>query len=227
MAASHPVQPGDRGLRGAGGLGGVSDTPAHRRGDVPGVARRSRRTARDRGDGRRGASPCGTPTTILRGVDAVVLPGGFSYGDYLRCGAIAARAPLDGGDPRVRRPGTGPSSASATASRSSAKQGSCPGALIRNASLRFVCEDVWLRVETSQSVRHGGARAGRDDRGAGQARRGAMGRDARAARARRGGGARRVPLRGSTTVSSATRSIRTAPRTTSPASATPPATWSG
>src|SRR5438132_920800 len=87
----------------------------------------------------------------LRGVDAVILPGGFSYGDYLRCGAIAGRAPVMDA---VRD----------LAARGGAVVGICngfqilceagllPGALIRNRSLRFVCRPVHLRVETSASV---------------------------------------------------------------------------
>jgi phosphoribosylformylglycinamidine synthase I len=86
----------------------------------------------------------------LSGVDAVILPGGFSYGDYLRCGAIAARASIM---TEVR----------AFAGRGGPVLGICngfqilceaellPGALIRNRSLRFVCDDVWLRIETAQT----------------------------------------------------------------------------
>ena len=73
------------------------------------------------------ASRCrsGTATATCAGVDAVILPGGFSYGDYLRCGAIARFAPVMA----ELCPRPGPAcrcSASATASRSSARRTCCP-----------------------------------------------------------------------------------------------------
>ncbi|MDH4112152.1 MAG: phosphoribosylformylglycinamidine synthase subunit PurQ [Actinomycetota bacterium] len=86
----------------------------------------------------------------LRGVDAVVLPGGFSYGDYLRCGAIAGHAPiLD--DVKAFARGGGPVLGICNGFQILCEAGLLPGALIRNASLRFVCRDVFLRVETSQT----------------------------------------------------------------------------
>src|SRR5689334_11238498 len=84
-------------------------------------------------------------------VDLVVLPGGFSYGDYLRTGAIAARAPI----------------MSAVAERAAAgvavlgvcngfqilcEAGLLPGILMRNASLHFVCRETHLRVETTETL---------------------------------------------------------------------------
>jgi phosphoribosylformylglycinamidine synthase len=64
-------------------------------------------------------------TALPDGTDLVVVPGGFSYGDYLRCGAIAARAPIMGrGCVRMRR-AAGSCSACATASRSCARRGCC------------------------------------------------------------------------------------------------------
>jgi phosphoribosylformylglycinamidine synthase len=73
----------------------------------------------------------------LGAVDAVVLPGGFSYGDYLRCGAIARFSPIMAGI--------------CNGFQVLCEAGLLPGAMIRNRSLRFVCRDVWLRVETAQS----------------------------------------------------------------------------
>ena len=86
----------------------------------------------------------------LQGVDAVVLPGGFSYGDYLRCGAIAGHAPiLD--EVRAFADRGGPVLGICNGFQILCEAGLLPGALIRNASLRFICRDVFLRVETSRS----------------------------------------------------------------------------
>jgi phosphoribosylformylglycinamidine synthase subunit PurQ / glutaminase len=86
----------------------------------------------------------------LRGVDAVVLPGGFSYGDYLRCGAIAGHAPILDAVRSFAERG-GPVLGICNGFQILCEAGLLPGALIRNASLRFVCHDVFLRVETSQT----------------------------------------------------------------------------
>ena len=64
-------------------------------------------------------------TALPKGTDLVVVPGGFSYGDYLRCGAIAARAPVMDAVRRFAADGVS-CSASATAFRSCAKQACCP-----------------------------------------------------------------------------------------------------
>jgi phosphoribosylformylglycinamidine synthase subunit PurQ / glutaminase len=89
-------------------------------------------------------------TALPAGTDLVVLPGGFSYGDYLRCGAIAARAPIMDA---VR----------AHAARGGLVLGICngfqilceagllPGVLARNAGLKFICHEVYLRVERSDT----------------------------------------------------------------------------
>jgi phosphoribosylformylglycinamidine synthase len=87
----------------------------------------------------------------LRDVDAIVLPGGFSYGDYLRCGAIAARAAIMDEVVAFAERG-GPVLGICNGFQILCESGLLPGALIRNRSLRFVCKDVWLRVETSQTV---------------------------------------------------------------------------
>jgi phosphoribosylformylglycinamidine synthase subunit PurQ / glutaminase len=84
----------------------------------------------------------------LRGVDAVILPGGFSYGDYLRTGAIARFAPIMEGVRTFADRG-GPVLGVCNGFQILCESGLLPGALIRNAGLRFVCRDVHLRVETS------------------------------------------------------------------------------
>jgi phosphoribosylformylglycinamidine synthase subunit PurQ / glutaminase len=86
----------------------------------------------------------------LRGVDAVILPGGFSYGDYLRCGAIARFAPVMEEVAGFAERG-GPVVGICNGFQILCESGLLPGAMIRNRSLRFVCRDVWLRVETSQT----------------------------------------------------------------------------
>jgi len=89
--------------------------------------------------------------TALPDVDLIVIPGGFSYGDYLRSGAIAARSPIMAA---VRE----------RASKGAYVMGVCngfqvlteagllPGVLMRNASLRFVCREVKLKVENTDTV---------------------------------------------------------------------------
>jgi phosphoribosylformylglycinamidine synthase len=86
----------------------------------------------------------------LRDVDAVILPGGFSYGDYLRCGAIAGHAPILGEVRRFADRG-GPVLGICNGFQILCESGLLPGALIRNRSLRFICRRVLLRVETSRS----------------------------------------------------------------------------
>lgn len=100
--------------------------------------------------GRRPAMVWHKETALPEGTDLVAIPGGFSFGDYLRCGAIAARAPI------MR-------SVISHAAAGGLVMGVCngwqvlieagllPGALMRNASLKFVCRDVHLSVETLAS----------------------------------------------------------------------------
>ena len=84
----------------------------------------------------------------LRGVDAVIVPGGFSYGDYLRCGAIARFAPVMG--EVVRAAGQGmPVLGICNGFQILCEAGLLPGALVRNAGLHFVCRDQTLRVENA------------------------------------------------------------------------------
>ena len=84
----------------------------------------------------------------LGDVDAVVLPGGFSYGDYLRAGAIARFARVMS-EVRAFAERGGPVLGICNGFQILCEAGLLPGALIRNRSLRFVCRDVVLRVETS------------------------------------------------------------------------------
>ena len=91
----------------------------------------------------------------LRDVDAVILPGGFSYGDYLRCGAIARFARVMD-EVRGFADRGGPVLGICNGFQILCESGLLPGALIRNRSLRFVCRRVHLRVETSESAVTGG-----------------------------------------------------------------------
>ncbi|WP_296479116.1 phosphoribosylformylglycinamidine synthase subunit PurQ [Roseinatronobacter sp.] len=89
-------------------------------------------------------------TSLPDGIDIVGIPGGFSFGDYLRCGAIAARSPIA-------------QAVTAFAERGGHVLGICngfqvllemgllPGALLRNAHLKYICKPVGLRVETTQT----------------------------------------------------------------------------
>ena len=83
----------------------------------------------------------------LKGVDAVIVPGGFSYGDYLRAGAIARFAPVMGAV--VEAAGRGmPVLGICNGFQVLCEAGLLPGALTRNIGLHFVCRDVWLRVDS-------------------------------------------------------------------------------
>ncbi|MFM8597691.1 MAG: phosphoribosylformylglycinamidine synthase subunit PurQ [Mycobacterium sp.] len=83
----------------------------------------------------------------LRGVDAVVVPGGFSYGDYLRCGAIAKFAPVMGEVIAAAQRGM-PVLGICNGFQILCESGLLPGALTRNAGLHFLCRDVWLKVDS-------------------------------------------------------------------------------
>ncbi|OLF09490.1 phosphoribosylformylglycinamidine synthase I [Actinophytocola xinjiangensis] len=95
----------------------------------------------------------------LRGVDAVVVPGGFSYGDYLRAGAIARFAPVMGEVVRAVRGGL-PVLGICNGFQILCEAGLLPGALLRNAGLHFVCRDQRLRVERTSTAWTGGFEAG-------------------------------------------------------------------
>ena len=84
----------------------------------------------------------------LQGVDAVILPGGFSYGDYLRCGAIARFSPVMKEVVRFAAAG-GTVIGICNGFQILLEAGLLPGVLLRNASLRFVCRYVHLRVENA------------------------------------------------------------------------------
>ena len=88
--------------------------------------------------------------TSVCGFDAIVLPGGFSYGDYLRCGAIARFSPIMRVIVRAARDGM-PVIGICNGFQILCEAGLLPGALIRNQSLHFVCQPVWLRVETEET----------------------------------------------------------------------------
>ena len=108
------------------------------------------RTAIERSTGAEVAMVWHKETTLPEGVDLIVLPGGFSYGDYLRCGAMAALSPVM-------------AEVKAAAGRGVASVGICngfqilceagllPGALIRNEGLKYVCKPVALEVTNAQT----------------------------------------------------------------------------
>jgi phosphoribosylformylglycinamidine synthase len=87
----------------------------------------------------------------LKGVDAIVVPGGFSYGDYLRCGAIAKFAPVMG--EVVAAAGGGmPVLGICNGFQVLCEAGLLPGVLTRNAGLHFICRDVWLQVASTTTA---------------------------------------------------------------------------
>lgn len=91
--------------------------------------------------------------------DLIVLPGGFSYGDYLRCGAVAARSPIMADVVARARAGT-PVLGICNGFQILIECGLLPGALMRNRDLHFICRDVHLRIETADSVFTRGYRDG-------------------------------------------------------------------
>jgi phosphoribosylformylglycinamidine synthase len=89
-------------------------------------------------------------SSTLGAVDAVILPGGFAYGDYLRCGAIAKFSPVMKAVRRFAADG-GLVLGVCNGFQILVEAGLLPGALIRNRGLKFVCREVRLRVETADS----------------------------------------------------------------------------
>lgn len=83
--------------------------------------------------------------------DVIVLPGGFSYGDYLRCGAMAAHSPIMRDVIAKAKAGT-PVLGICNGFQILCESGLLPGVLMRNASLKFICRDVLLKVENADTV---------------------------------------------------------------------------
>ncbi len=86
----------------------------------------------------------------LRDVDAVLLPGGFSYGDYLRCGAIARFSPVMSAVKKFAADG-GLVLGVCNGFQILVEAGLLPGALLRNEDLKFICRELRLRTETTNS----------------------------------------------------------------------------
>jgi phosphoribosylformylglycinamidine synthase subunit PurQ / glutaminase len=97
--------------------------------------------------------------TRLGDVDALILPGGFSYGDYLRCGAIAKFSPVMQSVRKFAAEG-GLVLGICNGFQILVESGLLPGALVRNRGLKFVCKHVPLRVETTHSPFTASARKG-------------------------------------------------------------------
>jgi phosphoribosylformylglycinamidine synthase len=95
----------------------------------------------------------------LGAVDAVILPGGFSYGDYLRCGAIAKFSPVMTAVREFAASG-GLVLGICNGFQVLVESGLLPGALLRNRELKFVCRPVGVRVETTNSPFTSGAQSG-------------------------------------------------------------------
>ena len=89
--------------------------------------------------------------TALPDVDLIVVPGGFSYGDYLRCGAMAAHSPIMREVVAKAKAGL-PVLGICNGFQILTEAGLLPGALMRNSGIRFVCRDVALTVENNQSA---------------------------------------------------------------------------
>ena len=89
-------------------------------------------------------------TELPSGLDLIVLPGGFSYGDYLRCGAMAAQSPVMQAVKKAADDGVVVVGI-CNGFQILCEAGLLPGALLRNRSLQFRCEHVFVRIETPQS----------------------------------------------------------------------------
>jgi len=93
------------------------------------------------------------------GIGLIALPGGFSYGDYLRCGAIAARSPVVRAVVEAAERGV-PVIGICNGFQVLTETGLLPGALMRNSGLNFVCRNVALTVDNSQSIFTSGYQSG-------------------------------------------------------------------
>jgi len=107
-------------------------------------------TALDHAMGRRPQMVWHRDSTLPK-VDLIVVPGGFSYGDYLRCGAIAAHSPVMREIKERAKAGVAVLGI-CNGFQILTEAGLLPGILLRNAGLGFVCKNVGLKVETSQSL---------------------------------------------------------------------------
>src|SRR5437868_4784986 len=94
------------------------------------------------------AEPVWHEDTDLRRFDAILLPGGFAHGDYLRAGAIARFSPVMEAVAQFARAGK-PVMGICNGFQVLVEAGLLPGAMMRNTRLRFVCKDVFLRVENA------------------------------------------------------------------------------
>jgi phosphoribosylformylglycinamidine synthase len=90
-------------------------------------------------------------SSSLRGFDAVFVPGGFSYGDYLRCGAMASHAPIMAEIKSMAKEGA-PVIGVCNGFQVLCEAGLLSGALMRNASEKFVCKDIYLQAENRESI---------------------------------------------------------------------------
>ena len=134
-----------------------------------------------------------TDHELPKGTDIVVIPGGFSYGDYLRCGAIAGRANIMHAV-RAHAERGGLVLGICNGFQILCESGLLPGVLMRNSNLRFICRMQHLRVERVDTPFTGKYAQGPDHRGLRRAWRRQLHRRRRHAGAPRRRGPRRVPL---------------------------------
>ena len=102
-------------------------------------------------------------SALPQGVDVVGVPGGFSFGDYLRCGAIAAQSPISAAI-RAHADRGGYVLGICNGFQVITEMGLLPGVLMRNATLKFVCRTVTLKVATTQSAFTSAYRPGQEIR---------------------------------------------------------------
>ncbi len=97
--------------------------------------------------------------TDLTGIDVIIIPGGFSYGDYLRSGAIARFSPIMQEVEKAAQKGV-PIIGICNGFQTLLEAGLLPGAMMHNEQLRFVCKNVYIRCETNNSLFTGGLQEG-------------------------------------------------------------------